>query len=139
MKEVVRSVNSSKRILHVSWIESHATSVGFPDIDYCCYGVEGHLELKAGPDIDVLASQIIWMRERIAAGGHPLFLVQWGDVYIVVPGSWAVDIRRNPSEENILRRGSTMWHGSIPPAEFLKVLRNPRQEYERANASSSED
>lgn len=116
----------------MSWIESHATAIGFPDIDYCCYGVEGSLELKAGPDFEVLASQVTWMRERIGAGGWPLFLIQWGDVYMIVPGVRATDIRRNPSEENTMRCASTIWKGKIPDGEFLKVLRNPKFEYEKA-------
>ena len=118
-------------MLHLSWIESHSTAVGFPDVDYCCYGVEGNLELKAGPDIDVLASQVQWFKERLVAGGWPLFLVQWDDVYMIIPGCWAADIRRNPELENMLRRATTIWTGKLPEAEFMKVLRNPKFEYEK--------
>lgn len=106
--------------------------MGFPDFNYSCYGVEGNVELKAGPDLEVLASQVLWMKGRTAAGGWPLFLIQWGDVYMVVPGVWAVDIRRNPSEENTMRLATTMWHGKIPPGELLKVLRNPKNEYTKS-------
>lgn len=118
-------------MLHLSWIESHSTAIGFPDINYCLYGVEGELELKAGPDIDVLASQVVWFKERLKAGGWPLFLIQWGDVYMIVPGCWASDIRHNPSEENIMRRATTIWAGKVPEIEFMKVLRNPKFEYEK--------
>ena len=56
-------------------------------------------------------------------------MIECRDLYIIVPGSKATDIRRNPSEENILRFASSMWHGSLPEYELLKVMRNPRNEY----------
>lgn len=136
MKDIAKRLCGQGHSLHLSWIESHATSAGFPDIDYCCYGVCGELELKAGPDIEVRATQVNWFRDRIAAGGHPLFLAKWGDVYTVVPGVWAVDIRRNPSLENITRLASTIWVGQIPEYEFIKVLRNPRNEYAKPRKDS---
>ena len=95
--------------------------------------------MKAGPDIDILASQVIWFKERILAGGWPLFLIQWGDVFSIVPGCWASDIRRNPELENILRRATTIWAGALPVMEFMKVLRNPKFEYEKVNKNDQPD
>lgn len=129
MKDIAKQLSGQGHSLHLSWIESHATAAGFPDVDYCCYGVCGELELKAGPDLEVRATQVAWFEERIEAGGYPLFFVQWGDVYMFVPGVWAADIRRDPCLENIMHRASTIWAGQIPPGEFLKRLRNPKNEY----------
>lgn len=106
------------------------TSAGIPDLSYCCYGREGWVELKAGPCIEVRPTQVSWFKDRIKAGGWPLFLIKWGDSYMVCPGSAATDLRQNPSEENAMRLASRIWVGQIPEREFLRALRNPEKEYE---------
>lgn len=116
--------------IHVTWVESHATVLGAPDLEYCCYGVEGWIELKAFPDPEVRASQVTWMKDRIAAGGHPLFLFQNQDAYTMVPGSAASHIRQDPSWENVLRHSTSLWPGSLPSAELMRAMRNPRREYD---------
>lgn len=110
------------------------TSAGIPDCNYCYAGVEGWLELKAGPDIEVRPTQLVWFRDRIKAGGWPLFLVQWGDIFMMVPGSAATSLKRNPSLENCLRNASTMWTGEINQRDFARVLRNPEKEYGKVTA-----
>ena len=132
IKDCVKCIISAGHPMHLSWIESHATSAGVPDVNYCCYGVEGWLELKAGPDIEVRSTQVRWFRDRIAAGGWPLFLIQWGECFIAVPGSRAAALWADPEHENILRLATTIWHGKIPYGELLKVMRNPRKEYEKS-------
>lgn len=67
-----------------------------------------------------------------------MFLIKWGDLFTVVPGSCAATLRKDPSLENVLRHASRIWQGSMPECEFLKVLRNPRGEYERAGQSAAE-
>ena len=119
--------------MHLSWIESHSTSIGVPDLNYSYYGVEGWLELKCGPDIDVRAAQVIWMEDRIAAGGFPLFLIQYGDIYSIVPGSAASALREEPHEENVLRHARAIWQGDLPSDLLLKVMKNPRRMYGRTN------
>ena len=113
----------------MSWIENHSTSIGVPDINYSYYGVEGWVELKCGPEIEIRAAQKIWMEERIEAGGFPLFLIQYGDTYIIAPGSAAASLRAEPHEENVRRHATALWEGKINPEQFLKVLKNPRKYY----------
>lgn len=88
--------------------------------------------------MEVRASQVTWMREHIAAGGWPLFLVQWGDIFMVVPGRWASDLRHNPSLENCLRLASNIWTDELPVREFLRVLRKPENEYARTERNLGE-
>jgi hypothetical protein len=88
--------------------------------------------LKSAPDIDVKASQVIWMEERIKAGGRPLFLIKIDDLFLIVPGAWAGDIRHDPSDENILRRATRIWHRERIKDELFKVMRNPDAEYRSA-------
>jgi len=136
VKDLARSVDSS--ILTLSWVESPMTSAGIPDLNYCCYGREGWVELKAGPDIEIRPTQVAWFKARIEAGGWPLFLIKWGETYTVCPGSAATSLRRDPSEENVLREASRIWVGQVPEREFLRVLKNPEKEYETARRNVEE-
>ena len=129
MKQAVASGQDSN--LHLSWIESHSTSIGAPDLNYCYYGTHEWMELKCGPDIDVRAAQVVWMEDRIIAGGFPLFLIQYGDIYSIVPGSAAATLREEPHEENILRHARAIWQGKLPADQLLRIMRNPRRIYER--------
>ena len=76
------------------------------------------------------------MKEHIAAGGRPLFLIQWEECFIVVPASRAAALWADPSYENILRHASSLWHGSLPERELLRVMRNPRKEYDKLERDS---
>lgn len=63
---------------HLSWIESHETSAGFPDLDYMMKGVGTQIELKvtkANGAIKIRASQYSWFRDRVRAGGLPYLWV----------------------------------------------------------------
>ena len=112
-------------------MESHATSLGVPDLNYCVDGVEGWLELKAGPDIDIRASQVIWMKEHIASGGWPLFFISWNNMFLIVPGDRGGDLRRNPCLENAMRLSSSFWTEEIPMNDFLLRIKRPAKEYKK--------
>lgn len=105
-------------------------------MSYCCDGVEGWVELKAGPNFEVRPAQVLWFEGRIKAGGYPLFLFKWGDTFTIAPGSRASALREDRSYESMLRNSSSVWHGEIPPYAFLEVLRSPQNEYRRANRNS---
>ncbi len=66
-------IKAFKRRGHFSEVESHETSAGIPDIDYCMNGIESHIELKFGNAIAprIRPSQVKWFRDRVRAGGHP--------------------------------------------------------------------
>ena len=127
VKRVISSLDNSP--LHVSWVESHDTAIGIPDLNYCCEGVEGWIELKCAPNIEIRAAQVIWFENRIRAGGHPLFLVEIEDMFLVVPGSRAASLRSDSSHENMKKAATVVWEKEIRPAEFLFVLQNPRRYY----------
>lgn len=126
VKKLFKDIGASA---HVSWIESHATALGAPDLNYCVDGVEGWLELKASPDVDIRASQVAWMKERINSGGYPLFFISWDNMFLVIPGDRGGDLRRNCCLENALRLSSSVWADEIPATEFLSVLKRPMKEY----------
>lgn len=116
--------------MHLTWVESHDTALGAPDVQYAIDGVEGWLELKAGPGIDVRASQVRWMEDHIEAGGCPLFLIKSERCFIVVPGSRAAALRQDPSHESILHQSSCFWCGELDYCGLINVLKNPRKEYD---------
>ena len=129
VKDLIVRADSPK--ISASWIESHATSIGVPDLNYCYCGVEGWIELKAGPDVDVKASQVLWFEDRVEAGGHPLFLISWAECFAIVPGSRAASIRADPSRQNIMTASSTVWKQKIPLNRFLEILAYPKGEYDK--------
>ena len=131
LKKLFKSMSNAGSSVHLTWVESHATSLGVPDLNYCVDGVEGWLELKAGPHIDIRASQVIWMKEHIASGGWPLFFISWGNMFLIVPGDRGVDLRQNPCLENVIRLSSSFWTGEIPMNDFLLRIKRPAKEYKK--------
>lgn len=108
---------------HLSWIESHETSPGIPDIEYCVKtphqigGVVGNIELKAlGDNMEVRPSQLKWFRERMAAGGNPLILVK---VYIDSPRKFLM--KKSDTEVHELYPGTYL----IPGSKIETLHNNP--------------
>lgn len=68
----------------VNRIESHSTSIGFPDVEFCIDGCVGALELKAvaslSEHVHVRPSQVGWFRRRMKAGGKPILLLWIADI-----------------------------------------------------------
>ena len=48
-----------------------------PDLNWCMVGIEANLELKVGDEEgrapSIRPSQVRWFRDRVAAGGYPMF------------------------------------------------------------------
>tara|TARA_Y100000034_G_scaffold136730_1_gene215293 strand:- start:2833 stop:3276 length:444 start_codon:yes stop_codon:yes gene_type:complete len=62
----------------LSQIESHATSVGFPDTHYCLDGREGVIELKywsLKKEYAIRKTQIAWLRDYLKANGKRAWLL----------------------------------------------------------------
>ena len=55
---------------HYSRVESHATSTGIPDVDFCHDGFSFYLELKHsdGKDFELRPAQHRWIQDRFKAG-----------------------------------------------------------------------
>lgn len=134
LKGLFKEVEGSP--LSISWVESPSTSPGIPDLSYCHKGIEGWLELKAGPKPEIRVTQERWFEERIEAGGRPLILAQWGQDYMIIPGSRISALRRRPVEETFRRLATTSWHRRIPVYSLLKVMISPEQEYEDSRRNS---
>ena len=111
-----------KEVGHLSWVESHATSAGIPDLNYCIQGYEGWVELKSG-NFEVKASQVIWMEERISNGGHPLFLIEMDDAFFFVCGSQASNLRKNNSVDNVASLAFFALFGGLNPDVLISILK----------------
>lgn len=113
---------------HLSWVESHATSAGIPDLNYCIEGCEGWVELKSG-DFDVKATQVMWMEDRIVAGGHPIFLVEIDDAFFFVCGSQASELRKDNSVENVAKFAFFALFGGLNSDILISILKERGSKY----------
>lgn len=123
--------DESNHTAHLSWIESHATSPGAFDVNYCVNGIEGWIELKAFPKIEIRTSQIVWARERIAAGGFPLVLVQNDNDFALLAAKHLQEIKNNPTWGNVVNRAFALYFNDINPMTFFNILKDPEVVYER--------
>jgi hypothetical protein len=115
--------------IDISWVESPFTSPGIPDMSYCYAGIEGWIELKAFPNIYIRPTQVRWFKDRVAAGGFPLLLVQSYAKYHLVPGCCIKELRKTPSEVNVAVLATTTWVEDINIVELLAILKNPESQY----------
>ena len=107
---------------HAVNVEPGITNPGMPDINWCYQGIEGNLELKiaydegAGPHIR--PNQIVWFRERVKAGGYPMFGVYvksktYSDEVYVIQGRYVTE----------LADYSNNWDAVLANVPHLRVMR----------------
>lgn len=99
--EVGDSFTRMKPKGHLSWVESHATSAGFPDVDCCADGQIAQIELKVekkNGKIEIRPTQYRWMKDRLRAGGSPVLLIGHANGYYVLP---AISISKPDALTNV--------------------------------------
>lgn len=130
-KEVVDGLSGPNS--HVSCVESHETSAGIPDIDYCIHGVEGHVELKyskkGGKQPRLRPTQKKWMRERIKAGGIPFLFVRFDaygqePMYCLIKGRTVLKFQGSIQLGDTLSNSCAVWHGNIDWTELREILKH---------------
>lgn len=78
---------------HASFIESHQTSSGIPDLNLHRNGVDLWLELKVWRDgYHMLPSQRRWHRKRANAGGRSYVVCYRDNFMYVLPGEFAATL-----------------------------------------------
>lgn len=93
-KLIKASLKNSFPKAHASWVESHATSPGFPDLDACHDGMLMQAELKVvkeGGKLEIRPTQYRWFKDRLAAGGNPVMIIGDDDLFYVIPGAAVVN------------------------------------------------
>ena len=110
---------------HWESIESHMTSLGFPDMDYCMAGCAGQLELKYGKGYDmkipkVRPGQYAFFRKRTKAKGQCHILVKidnwWkeddGPIYGIIPGDRVPQLKIAKNNQDWLNLCDRWWKES---------------------------
>lgn len=123
--------NISPGDFDLSIVESHATSPGIPDVNYCVKGVEGWIELKQFPKIDIKTSQVRWFRERVKAGGFPLFVVGGERSFYVVPGDRVTMLTGCRTEDDLLNISTTILPKTTNSRQLVDILMSPQTQYGR--------
>jgi hypothetical protein len=131
----------------VSIVESHATALGIPDVNFCSKdGVESWLELKwVYPDrMPVIkTTQVAWHRNRSNIFMNSFMLIgTWFDSHILVPG-YAVESLKMLSNdlENWEAVSIGIWKNSAKPPmkEIMIRAEAERIEYEIGKAEHERD
>lgn len=114
---------------HFTRIESGATVLGQPDVNYCIAGIEGNLELKYAKLVkDALTlrpAQYQWMNQRMKNGADAVWIlahVQESNEWILIFGDHARDCIVQP--KNWRDFAEKIWVGNININELIEILGN---------------
>lgn len=113
---------------HVSQVESHETSAGIPDTNYCIGGIDGWIECKfaaAGRKNKVIVrkSQKVWFRDRLKVGAKRCFVaVRWetkGTVWNVIRKVASREELNNTDPMWWLENAHLLWESGNPPDSII--------------------
>jgi len=118
---------------HFNRIESHATSQGRPDVNYCIDGFEGDIELKIydrrrGGFI-LRANQNSWFCNRVRSGSTRCFILaryddDYGNVqYLLIPGSKSRALIHDRSYEGWRQQAKLIWDDRINWSQLKAELK----------------
>ena len=116
---------------HFSRVESHETSSGIPDVDYCLFGTENHVELKFGhigkPAPEIRGSQVRWFRDRVEAGGHPWLFTHisgnnGSNLYMLHLGKNVGRLSREKQIAEWEKLATFVWHNKMDWAALAEAL-----------------
>lgn len=113
---------------HFSRVESHETSSGIPDVDYCINGTEGHVELKHGNNSAprIRGTQVRWFRHRIKAGGYPWMfthiVIKKKDYYMLHKAAQMIELATERDVDVWLNTAAFVWSGSMGWHELVECL-----------------
>lgn len=114
---------------HFSRVESHSTSAGIPDIDFCMSDVESHIELKYGDEKkapSIRPSQVKWFARRVKAGGHPIIIAKIvlkdGPRYCFYSGSKARELYDAKTSQDWLDLANLVYCSPAWDTFYYKIL-----------------
>ena len=113
----------------INRIESHSTSIGFPDLEFCIKGCQGTLELKAvrtvGDRVLSRASQLGWNRRRLKAGGKPLMLLWVEDIdnFYLLRGCDVLDIHDHGDPYEYINHSAAHFDWDEMQQHFIKKIK----------------
>ena len=117
---------------HWSKVESHDTSAGIPDLNYCMDGMEGWLELKFGNRVKapkLRPTQCAWFRRRIKMGGTPQLLVcielDGHKTFGLILGDVVPTLIHAKTNKHWLDSCYVKWEGNIKWSQLISFLIDP--------------
>lgn len=118
---------------HFDRIESHATSQGRPDVNYCIDGREGDIELKVFDTrkggFVLRSSQNAWFCNRVRSGSTRNFiLARYDDTfgnsqYLLIPGYASRNLIHDRSYEGWKAQAKLIWDHKINWSELKAELK----------------
>lgn len=131
-----RVVKLIKNQCHISQVESHATSAGIPDLNFCIVGQEGNIELKVWMNSrspHIRPSQKQWFRNRIKNGGYPLILTEFRDgnnySYTLHGGDMLQELNNNRSIKFWKNTAHIKWDRAVCSGDLLYFMQHPEECY----------
>lgn len=120
--------------IHFSRVESHATSPGIPDLNYCVNSVEGFMELKSWDPkkgFRLRQSQVAWTRARDRAGGRVFLLFdKQADLFnsrkfglIRLTEAKCEFLVTHPGADSWFGLAGAVWENEINVEQLLIILR----------------
>ena len=122
MKEYVKSN------WHATRIETGATALGQPDVNYALFGVENDIELKYSHTVKewcrLRPAQYQWMKKRARAGKLCWIIVhsRGSDQWMILSSKHAEYLIKNPNYGAWLGKATKVWHKDIKPNELAEIL-----------------
>lgn len=114
---------------HFERIESHATAIGTPDVNYCIKGYCNHLELKYTENETkciLRAAQSRWFRDRVKAEGQPWLLlhahIRKTRGYALIPGANVPKLVHTKDVKDWLDKAVMIWEGKIDISQLVEFL-----------------
>lgn len=118
---------------HFDRIESHAVSVGRPDVNYCIDGREGDIELKIFDrkrgGFVLRASQNAWFCKRHRSGSRRIFILARYDdnsgnqMFLLISGNKSRNLIHDRSFEGWIAQADIIWQGQINWSELKAALK----------------
>lgn len=117
---------------HWDRIESHATSQGRPDCNWCNEGDVADIELKIyDPKKNgfvLRANQNAWMRNRVRNGGKVFIFARFdsvtGPIYLLIPGTRSRALIHERSYEAWRNQAIWVWEGTPDWEIFQRLVRS---------------
>jgi hypothetical protein len=118
-KAIVEGADPAAHLVRVE----NTLSPGYPDVDYCIAGREGHVELKVLRTWPKRAATVVrvphytraqrdWLVDRHKAGGHVHILIRVADEYLLFSGGAVVMVGRL-ARADMYEVCATRWQGKI--------------------------
>jgi hypothetical protein len=116
---------------HVDRIESHATSQGRPDVNWCYQSDNVDIELKVyDPKKNgfvLRANQNAWMLNRVKAGGKVFIFARFdsvdGPIYLLIPGTRSRALIHERSYEAWHKQAIWVWQNEMDWEIFRRLVR----------------